>query len=845
MPYDTAPPKAVQLACSVPEIVAVLESAAAQGLVQPEDRPVLDDLKARALFGAATPAEGQTALNRALAAGPAADRALDAIAPLFLSCDVVEIRSLDPAGGGSVSTYGRLSVPEERARLAEAIAAANGVRNVYFSANPRKPDLLGATRAASEADVAARRTVFADLDDKDAPPTDAGWTRTLAELEALGPVLTLRTGNGWHVYLSTDAVEGEDVAASAGPLAAALARLGSDNVSDAPRIMRLPLTVNLPTAAKRRRGAAPKLAVPEPLAVQPVAARPLAAVCRDLESIAQRLGLSGKGGALATAGTSRVAAGGGVKTGWAAPSADLLRQALAELPNQLGGAFDDRDEWQRLGHAAKGAAIAGGIEAEGRAAFVEWSLQWGGDPEAIGQFWDSIASPHTGWGRVMQVLEAVNPEGADRVKAAVARAAFAQAAADTRAAILAAPFAPVAPIAASQLAPRRWLYGRSAIAGFLSFLVAPGGAGKSALALAEAVATASGKELLAGEAPVRPLRVWMHNAEDDLPEMQRRLAATLQHFGLTYADLNDNLFMTSGRDLKLQLARTGKNGPEIVAGVVDALVERAVSAKLDVIVLDPLGALHTLPENSNEAANLLSGALREIAHRADVAVIVLHHTGKAAATDMDAAGAGASRGASAFVDAARVVRQVVRMSDREAARYGIAEADRRDYLRIENGKANLARAEGGRWLRMVDVGLGNGMGLWPLGDRVGVVERWTPPQALSGTASDLQSVQAAIAAAPNPPRVSPKSPDWAGYIVAAALGLKVGQHGVPLKDRTADEMAALTRVRGLLDGWLRDGGLVRLRARDPKARHEVEVVGIGRPAMLSEDGETPDTDSDQ
>jgi hypothetical protein len=65
------------------------------------------------------------------------------------------------------------------------------------------------------------------------------------------------------------------------------------------------------------------------------------------------------------------------------------------------------------------------------------------------------------------------------------------------------------------------------------------------------------------------------------------------------------------------------------------------------------------------------------------------------------------------------------------------------YLRVENGKANLARAESGRWLRMVDVPLNNGAGLWPLGDRVSVVERWTPPVMQSGSASDLQRVQTA------------------------------------------------------------------------------------------------------
>lgn len=563
------------------------------------------------------------------------------------------------------------------------------------------------------------------------------------------------------------------------------------------------------------------------------APRALARLLVEIENVAIRQRLPGKGGHVgAAAVASRIAAGGGEKTPHPAPSADVLRLLLTELPNAPGGPFNDREKWVDVAHAIKGACRAGGIEAEGREAFVRWSY---GDPGYAGQVWDGITHPHTGWGWLVTTLRTVNPAGAGRVKEAENAAVIAQAVAQTRATIVAAPFAPVAPIVASQIPPRRWLYGRAAIAGFLSFLVAPGGAGKSALAMVEAVAMASGRELLSGESPVRPLRVWVHNAEDDLAEMERRLAAVLQHFGLTYADLNGNLYMTSGRGMKLQVARTGRDGPEIVPGVVDALVERLVTAKIDVLILDPLGALHTLPENSNEAANLLSGALREVAHRADAAVIILHHAGKAAAMDMDAAGAGASRGASAFVDAARVVRQVVRMTEKEAARFGIAEADRRDYLRVENGKANLARAEGGRWLRMVDVGLGNGMGLWPLGDRVGVVERWTPPTAQPGTGADLARVQAALMASPRPPRADYRSPDWVGWLVARVMGLDTGSPATPKEDRTPAQNAALARVRAIVAGWVQSGGLVEREEKDPDSRKPFRFVYAGKPAVLIDD----------
>lgn len=821
------------------EWATALEDAVKQSLVDTQSAAVA---RANIAMGITSADSFADVVRALLAAGPAARMALDAVAQAYDPSDVIELRAVNPEGGGGPSLSGRLSNPNERAALEGFIRDHNGRSNVYVGINPRRADLAGTAQAASAQDIVARRAVVLDLDGKDAPPTDPNWTQTVADLRAnLDPLLIVDSGNGVHVWLGTEDLSRADVSAATAPLAAAMARLGSDNMSDPPRIIRLPFTVNLPNAAKRARGATVRLAAPLPdftpfprvlLSAPPS----VTALCGALEETAKRLGLPGRGNAVAGPSAQIPASGSGEpKTGWAAPSADLLRLALQELPNTPGAAFDDRAEWLHVAMAVKGAAVAGGFETEGREAFVSWSQQWGGDQEEPGRVWESIVDPHVGWGTLMRTLEAVDPAAHARVKTASVSAAFDIQVAQTRADILGAPFAPVAPILSGQIPPRRWLYGRTAIAGFLAFLVAPGGAGKSSLAMVEAVAMASGKELLAGERPVRPLRVWVHNAEDDLLEMQRRLAATLQHFGMTNADLNGNLFMTSGRDMKLQFARMGRNAPEIVPGVVDALVERARLEKLDVIFLDPLGALHTLPENSNEAANMLSGALREIAHRADVAVIVLHHTGKAAATDMDAAGAGASRGASAFVDAARVVRQVVRMTEKEATDFGIAKADRRDYLRVENGKANLARAEGGRWLRMVDVALQNGMGLWPHGDRVGVSERWSPPTLQPGTASDLALVQNAIGTATTPPRADIRSGEWAGYLIAQTLGLNVGPSKAA--DKTAEEAAAYARVRGMLDTWLRDRCLILRDWHDPKTRKDVKVIGIGTPAVVLETDE--------
>lgn len=390
--------------------------------------------------------------------------------------------------------------------------------------------------------------------------------------------------------------------------------------------------------------------------------------------------------------------------------------------------------------------------------------------------------------------------------------------------------APVQPLSARTIPPREWLYGRALIRGYISMLVAPGGAGKSALTMAEVVAMATDQELLAGDAPIKPLRVWYHNAEDDGLEMQRRLLATLTHHQVSHADLNGNVILTSGRDLPLMLARLGRDGPEIQRDTIERVVSECRRLGVDVLVLDPLGALHTLPENSNEAVNLLMAALREIADRARVAIGLVHHTSKAASSDMDSAGAGASRGASAFVDAARNVRQLVRMTVKEAQNFGIPEDQRRDYLRVENGKANLARAENARWLRLVSVSLNNGSGHWPQGDTVQTVERWTAPAVTLGSATDLIRVHHAIAQATKHgerPRKSDKSPDWIGYLVAGVLDVDIGGHDVQAKDREPAQNLARTHVRRVLAQWVQDGGIIYVFDRDGRNGRDAEFAAPG------------------
>ncbi|QDZ11831.1 AAA family ATPase [Devosia ginsengisoli] len=387
---------------------------------------------------------------------------------------------------------------------------------------------------------------------------------------------------------------------------------------------------------------------------------------------------------------------------------------------------------------------------------------------------------------------------------------------------------PVQPFVPRQIPPREWLYGRAIIRRYISMVVAPGGTGKSALTMVEAVAMATGKTLLPGDNPVSPLRVWLHNAEDDRLELQRRLAAALQHHKLTLADLNNNLILSSGRDVRLSLARDGADGPKVDQRSVDRIVEQARELGVDVIMLDPLGALHTLPENSNEAMNLLMGALREIADKARVAVVLVHHTSKVASTNMSAAGAGASRGASALVDAVRSSRQLGQMTDKEAGNFGVPLDRRWEFIRVDNGKANLAPAQAARWVKLVGVSLNNGNVQYPQGDTVQTVEHWTPPTPTLGSAADLINVQRAVSQAAAPPRWSDKSPDWVGYLVADATGLDIGEPASGQKGRDANQNAARRKVVAMLNAWKREGALTTIKQHDGRTGRMMEVVEVGK-----------------
>ena len=372
--------------------------------------------------------------------------------------------------------------------------------------------------------------------------------------------------------------------------------------------------------------------------------------------------------------------------------------------------------------------------------------------------------------------------------------------------ITATPFAVCDP---ATLPVRDILYGRHLIRGFVAGLVGIGGSGKSTAAMSETFAQVTGKPLL-GVAVRMPLRCWSINLEDPRDEIEKRAQATCLHYGLTDADIGGRLFLDSGRDQPVVVARTLAGGSKIIEPVVENIIAEIKARQIDVLRIDPFVSSHEVPENDNGAIDLvIKKAWCAVAERAGCAVEIVHHLrkiGDNAPTVDDA------RGAGAFMAGMRAVRIVAGMTAAEAERAGIENPYR--YFRVFAGKLNMApREEKSDWLFLESVDLGNQTADRP-SDHVQVAVPWNWPNALDGLATrDLFAVQKHVSEGHW--RKSATSPQWVGKAVAEVL------------DLDAEDAPVSNRIKSLLKTWLQTGALKVVRKLDDH-RREREFVEVGQ-----------------
>ena len=271
----------------------------------------------------------------------------------------------------------------------------------------------------------------------------------------------------------------------------------------------------------------------------------------------------------------------------------------------------------------------------------------------------------------------------------------------------------------AKLQPREFLFGKHYQRRTTGGTVAPGGTGKSTLEMVEGISMATGRNLL-GEQPMERLRVWYHNGEDNIDELNRRLAAICQYYNIPLEELAGWCFMTSGNEVPLRVAQ-GYNNLPIDHRLVKCITEAIGDNKIDVATFDPLVTLHGVPENDTGKMDTVIRIFASIADTQNCAIELSHHTRKLLAGSTADYTVDDMRGAGSLKDAMRAVRMLNFMPKAEAESAGIAELERTSYFRVDRVKANNAPpAKVAIWRKFINVDL-------PNSDEVGVIVPWAFP----------------------------------------------------------------------------------------------------------------------
>jgi AAA domain len=300
----------------------------------------------------------------------------------------------------------------------------------------------------------------------------------------------------------------------------------------------------------------------------------------------------------------------------------------------------------------------------------------------------------------------------------------------------------------SNVPHRQWLYGIDLVRGEITVQGAPGGAGKTSLAIGMAVSIATGRPLLEetiwGADNLKALYI---NAEDSGIEMQRRVWAFCLKHGITEQEL-DRLYVAGTDDARVQalslLRTTDKNSFVPDECGFKRLEELVGSLRPDLVVIDPLVALCDGGNiNDNGAMSLVIRELKRLAIKFDCAILIIHHTRKGG----EPGSAEAISGAAAIVNLARRAIMPVTMTETEATKLGVWPSKRHAYFKVVDAKSNLApRSDDTPWYRLDNIILPNAEPpTYKFGDGVQAVERVQLPLLHNAVASaDEQIIRRAI-----------------------------------------------------------------------------------------------------
>ena len=147
----------------------------------------------------------------------------------------------------------------------------------------------------------------------------------------------------------------------------------------------------------------------------------------------------------------------------------------------------------------------------------------------------------------------------------------------------------------------------------------------------------------------------------------------------------------------------------------DALAAEIQRNTIDLLIVDPFIRVHQVDENDNPAIDAVIEQFSRIASRCNCCISLVHHGRKTPPGAVKTTGnADNARGASALKDAVRLAHELTEMTERDAERLGVGDAERPWLIRLDDAKNNMSPpAESAIWFKRKGVLLPNG--LPPLG----------------------------------------------------------------------------------------------------------------------------------
>ena len=285
---------------------------------------------------------------------------------------------------------------------------------------------------------------------------------------------------------------------------------------------------------------------------------------------------------------------------------------------------------------------------------------------------------------------------------------------------------PVAQFVEADLPKRRWIYGNQYIRGFVTVTASAGGVGKTSLAIVEALAIVTGRELL-GEPIKERTSVWIINLEDDGGEMRLRIAAAMRYYGISHADISTGehrLYMDAEDTIQITLAMETREGLVENTQLIAHMREKIIERKVGLVMMDPFVSTHAINENSNPHVQAVVAMMRKLTRECGCGLDVVHHLRKGSPNE-DAT-IDSVRGAGALIGAARCARVINKITKEDAIEMGVPENQALGLFRVDAGKNNLSKpVETSIYRRLVSVQLDNG-------ENIGVATAFTLPDLWDG-----------------------------------------------------------------------------------------------------------------